>query len=79
LRKNTLGQNSQKIIRSDARMDAKRAREIFESYGVIDVLHNNQSVWIESLNGNEAKVTYIESDKTVDVPISQLVEGDPIE
>ncbi|HHV58768.1 MAG TPA: small, acid-soluble spore protein, H family [Clostridiaceae bacterium] len=60
-------------------MDAKRAREIFESYGVIDVLHNNQSVWIESLNGNEAKVTYIESDKTVDVPISQLVEGDPIE
>lgn len=60
-------------------MDNKRAKEIVESLGVIEVLHNGDPVWIENINGNEAKVTYIEDDRTADVPINQLIEGDPIQ
>jgi len=60
-------------------VDSRRAREIVDSLGVIEVLHNGDSVWIEALNGNEAKVSYIEDDRIIDVSVSQLVEGEIIE
>lgn len=60
-------------------MDEKRAREIVDSLGVIEVMHNGKPVWIENITGNEAQITYIEGNETVDVSLNQLVEGDPIE
>lgn len=57
-------------------MDPEKAQQIVESLGVIEVLHNGSPVWIENLDGGEAEVRYLETGEIVQVPVSELVEGD---
>ncbi len=58
-------------------MDIKRVDEIINSKGIIDVTYNNESVWIESVIGeNEtAHVKFLSSDKTMNVPVEDLKES----
>lgn len=58
-------------------MDIKRVDEIISSKGIIDVTYNNESVWIESVIGeNEtAHVKLLSSDKTLNVPLKDLREN----
>jgi H-type small acid-soluble spore protein len=57
------------------RLEAEKAQQIFESLGVVDVLYNGSPVWIEDLDGEEAKVRYLESGQTIEVPVTELIEG----
>jgi small acid-soluble spore protein H (minor) len=59
-------------------VDSKRAQEIVESLGVIEVLYKNAPVWIEQLDGQRADVRYLETGRCVQVPVTELVEGDPV-
>lgn len=56
-------------------MDEKRVREIMESHGVIDVFHEGIPVWIEALNGREAKVRHLEKEQHFLVAVGELQEG----
>jgi H-type small acid-soluble spore protein len=56
-------------------LEAEKAQQIFESLGVVDVLYNGSPVWIEDLDGEEAKVRYLESGQTIEVPVTELIEG----
>ncbi|GIM29600.1 hypothetical protein CPJCM30710_22660 [Clostridium polyendosporum] len=58
-------------------MDVKRANEIVESLGVINVTYKGNSVWIENINevNNEAKVKDINTEKVFTVEVSDLKEG----
>lgn len=58
-------------------MDIRRVDEIISSKGIIDVTYNNESVWIESVIGeNEtAHVKLLSSDKTLNVPLKDLREN----
>ncbi|MGE5396862.1 MAG: small, acid-soluble spore protein, H family, partial [Chitinophagales bacterium] len=40
-------------------MTPERAKEIMESLGVIDVLHNGTSVWIQRVDQDRAEVQYL--------------------
>jgi small acid-soluble spore protein H (minor) len=56
-------------------MDSKRAQEIMESHGVIEVLYKDSPVWIEQIkNDGHAEVTFLESNERTDVPVEQLFE-----
>ncbi len=57
-------------------MEIERAKAIYDSYGVVEVLHKGSSVWIESINGENAAVKYLESGNRSEVPVKQLVETD---
>lgn len=59
-------------------MDGKRAEEIMQSLGVINVSYNGMPVWIEGIRGDVSEVTLIEMDRRIDVPISALTEADPM-
>lgn len=59
-------------------MDADRAREILNSKGVIEVVHNGAPVWIEGLRGSNADVMYIETKKRTEVPLEKLMETHPM-
>lgn len=58
-------------------MDIKRVDEIINSKGIIDVTYNNESVWIESVIGEDgtAHVKLLSSDKTLNVPVEDLRES----
>lgn len=59
-------------------MTPERAKEIMESLGVIDVLHNGTSVWIQRVDQDRAEVQYLNNvDRTaiIDVPVDELTEG----
>jgi H-type small acid-soluble spore protein len=60
------------------RLEAEKSQQIFESLGVVDVLYNGSPVWIEDLDGEEAKVRYLESDEVIQVHVAELVEGESI-
>ena len=60
-------------------MDSKRAVEIMQSNGSINVTYNGMPVWIESIRGDMAEVTFIGMDRRVDVSISALSETYPIQ
>jgi small acid-soluble spore protein H (minor) len=57
-------------------MDTKKAFEIVESLGVIDVTYNGIPVWIENINEetNEIKVKDLNSDTRFLVDVSELSE-----
>jgi small acid-soluble spore protein H (minor) len=56
-------------------VDIRRAKEIVESHGVIDVLHQNSPVWIEDINdGNLVQVSYLDTKERTSVPVSELQE-----
>lgn len=58
-------------------MEIKRASEIFDSLGVIDVNYKGIPVWIEQLNkeNNEARVKDLNTDREISVNISELEES----
>jgi len=56
-------------------LDEKRVREIMESHGVIDVFYEGIPVWIEALNGSEAKVRYLNREQHFLVSAGELQEG----
>lgn len=58
-------------------MDVKRANEILESLGIVDVTYKGSSVWIENINeaSNEAKVKDINTEKVFTVEVSDLKES----
>ena len=57
-------------------MDIRRAEEILDSKGVIEVTWKNSPVWIESLVGEDgtAHVKLLASDKSMNIPVDELVE-----
>lgn len=56
-------------------MDSARAQEIIESKGVIEVLYNSIPVWINSVTGESAEITYLDSNRKSQVPVASLNEG----
>jgi small acid-soluble spore protein H (minor) len=53
----------------------RRAEEIIASPEKIEVLYNENPVWLEDIVNNEkAYVTVLGSCKTMEVPVSDLVE-----
>lgn len=59
-------------------MDRQRASEILRSKGVIHVCYNGMPVWLESLRGDNADVCFIGMHQRTSVPVSGLVEADPL-
>ncbi|MGI5910958.1 MAG: H-type small acid-soluble spore protein [Syntrophomonadaceae bacterium] len=56
-------------------MDSKRARDIVNSLGVIEVLHQGRPVWIEALQGEMAQVKYLDTKERFEVRLDQLNES----
>lgn len=54
----------------------KRAEEIINSKGIINVTYKNNPVWLEQINdeSESANVKIINSNKHLEVPISDLNE-----
>lgn len=57
-------------------MDTKRAQEIMDSLGVIEVLLRGRPVWIEDLEGSLAQVRFLDDTHSFKVPVGELQEGD---
>ena len=55
-------------------MDSRRAKEIFDSLGVIEVLHRGAAVWIENVDDRFADIKYLTNNSKSRVPVSELVE-----
>lgn len=56
-------------------MDIGKAKQILESHGVIEVLHDGSPVWIENIiDGDKALVSYIDTKKRIELPLEELVE-----
>jgi small acid-soluble spore protein H (minor) len=55
-------------------IDANRALEIFNSLGVIEVLHRGSPVWIEQVNNNSAEIQYLSTQQRAHVPVEELIE-----
>ncbi len=56
-------------------MNSARVKEILASSDSIEVRFKGSPVWIESLDGDRAKVQAIDSKRRFEVMIHQLVEG----
>lgn len=56
-------------------MDIKRATEIFNSLGVIEVCYQGSPVWIEQIDDNRVQVQDIETKQSYEVSVYDLVEG----
>ena len=56
-------------------MDNKRAREIINSLGVIEVLYQGRPIWIEDIDGSLAQVRYLDARDSFEVPVGQLEES----
>ncbi|NLU49181.1 MAG: small, acid-soluble spore protein, H family [Syntrophomonadaceae bacterium] len=59
-------------------MQTERAREIVDSLGVIEVLHQGSPIWIEQLDGEFAEIRYLETGRRTRVPVHELVENSPL-
>ena len=57
-------------------MDGRRAAEIMESHGIIDVRYKGHPVWMEGIKGDVAQVSYIQNGRMIDVPLHDLDESD---
>lgn len=51
------------VLKGGFWLDIQRAKQIIESKGVIEVLYGDSPVWIESLNGNTANISYMHTKK----------------
>ena len=60
-------------------MDNRRAEEIMQSHGVINVNYNGMPVWLEGIRGDLAEVTFIGLDRRMDIPVKELNEADQIQ
>lgn len=58
-------------------MDIKKAAEIVESLGVVNVNHKGCPVWIENINEetNEVEVKNLKTDKHFTVDVTELNEA----
>mgnify|MGYP003877985045 FL=1 len=61
-------------IKGGLYLDTQRAKQIIESKGVIEVLYGDCPVWIESLNGDVANITYMQTKNKDQVPVDKLYE-----
>lgn len=60
-------------------MDSVRAKEIIKSKEAIQVLYQGSPVWLESVGENNvAKATKMDSNEKIEVPVSLLVENNPV-
>lgn len=57
-------------------MDSARVREVMDSSIVYEVRFKGAPVWIEELNGTQARVRAIETGRHFDVMVHELVEGE---
>lgn len=56
-------------------MLVKRAQEIMESHGVIEVHYQGQSVWLEELMEDTAMISFLDnSDRKMQVQLGDLIE-----
>jgi len=57
-------------------MKLERAKEIFDSYGVIDVSYKSKPIWIENIyfEENSAQVKVLSTDEILEVPVGELKE-----
>jgi small acid-soluble spore protein H (minor) len=57
-------------------MKLERAKEIFDSYGVIEVSYKSKPIWIENiyLEENTAQVKVLSSNEVLEVPVGELKE-----
>lgn len=56
-------------------MDFKRANEIFDSLGVIEVCYRGCPIWIEKIEPDRVQVQDIETKQSFEVSVHDLVEG----
>ncbi len=56
-------------------MDSRRVKEILASDDSIEVNYNGSPVWIESLEGELAKVRSLNSPEHFVVTVKELIEG----
>jgi small acid-soluble spore protein H (minor) len=56
-------------------VDMRRARNIMESHGVIEVVYQNSPVWIEEINDeNLVQISYLDTKERTAVPVGELEE-----
>lgn len=57
-------------------MKLERAKEIFNSYGVVNVNYKSKPVWIEDiyLEENSVQVKVLSTDEVLEVPVGELKE-----
>lgn len=56
-------------------MKSRRAAEIFDSLGVIEVCYKGLPVWIEKVNGDLAQVQDLQTRQSFEVSVQDLAEG----
>jgi small acid-soluble spore protein H (minor) len=56
-------------------MDNKRANEILDSLGVIEVFYQDSPVWIEKTDANRVQVQDLKTNQRFEVSVYDLVEG----
>ena len=55
-------------------MDKKRLNEIITNKEIKDIYYNDEPVWVQEVNGDMAKVGFINSANTRDIYINDLYE-----
>jgi small acid-soluble spore protein H (minor) len=55
-------------------MDVQRAHDIVNSLGVIEVLYQGEPIWIENINGDLARIDFLERRHQAEVPVHDLME-----
>ena len=55
-------------------MNGDRAKQIFDSYGIIEVTYEGAPVWIENVKGDTAEVTNLKSNEKMEVSVDRLKE-----
>ena len=55
-------------------MNTKRAEEIVDSLGVIEVLYQGSPIWIEQINGDKVQIQDLNTQQRCEVPVNDLVE-----
>lgn len=61
-------------MKGDGKMRLNRAREIFNSLGIIEVLHQDSPIWIEQIKDEVAEIRYLDTEKRRQVPVAELRE-----
>ena len=56
-------------------MNIEKAQEIFDSLGVIEVLHHGAPVWIEEVANDLATVKNLDTHERIREPVAELVEA----
>ncbi|HCF71283.1 MAG TPA: H-type small acid-soluble spore protein [Syntrophomonas sp.] len=56
-------------------MDIERAHDIVNSLGVIEVLYQGEPIWIEDINGDQARIDFLDRRQKAEVPVRDLIES----